>query len=1184
MKEEEKQIVIAGAGGGGKGGGGGGRQAVEAEDSLQSRAMISLLDLIGEGVIGGLVSGAQSIFLDETPLANADGSYNFNGVSWDARYGTQDQDVIEGFSDVETPYNVSVQVKKTSPHVITVNAPSTDAVRVVVSLPSLRQQDKTTGDINGTSVSYKFSISVNGGAYSDVVIDGDSTLTITGKTNSKYQRSHVIRLPKPAGAISWNIRMTRITDDAPDASLSNETWFDSYTEIMESKLSYPNSAIVGVRIDSAQFNHVPQRSYLVNGLYIQVPSNYDPATRGYSGIWNGGLKVALSNNPAWVLYDLLTNTRYGLGNYIQPAQIDKAKLYQIGKYCDELVPDGFGGYEPRFVVNTVIQTQAEAYKLISDLTSAFRGMAYWNGGMVGFTQDSPTSPSMIFTPSNVIDGMFNYTGSARRDRHSVVNVTWNDPLDKFKQKIEYVEDAESVSKFGIRKTDIVAFGCTSRGQANRVGRWLLYTERLESDMVQFKVGLEGATLLPGEVVKIHDTYRAGKRMGGRIAASTATSLTLDSPITLTQNGAMLSMRLPDGSFVDRPVLEEGGVHEVLTWANPLPALPLNNAMWMVSEASLEPILARVIGISQDGTKHDQFLITAIEHNASKFAAIEQNLKLETPKTSVIDPNAVTAPTNVTVAEAQYEVVPGIVGTRLTLSWFAPMPQFEIRWRRTGKYATSWQTITTTSMSVDFENVRKSTHEFQVCAVNSFGRKSSIVSTSYLPIGKTTAPGDVRNFLVTRRTSDLLLTWDAVADIDVQGYEIRVGNSWDASDLITTNFKGTMITHDQDYAGVYYYHIRSIDSHGQYSDNVTTFRLVLDPPAAVDQFDCIQSANRLEFRWRPNSEVNIVAYEIREGSEWATSLLVAQTMSTTYTMPSGTTGSRTFWIKAIASPGIYSDVASFVNSDVVKPQNSNVVFDVDKHAQGFPGITHGLYNFDDALQMEPGVTYGEYLFDVSLPDRFRAQNTIFGAIASVSDQMLTWAQANFAWNEADATKPWAPTGNAASVSARFQIATDIGLLATDIDGWRLNGALNSVSGKLPTIAKKVTYAEGRYGQGVFVSDLTQVGWSVTIPSTFSKTFWIQPKLVTDAIFISLGGSGGTLKVGYSVHEAAFYLEDQAGRRNVVPYLLTQDERVCIGVSQEPSQRALFVASMDAQQSGVDQKPYTALGAFSTLTLY
>lgn len=1213
----ETYPVIAGAGGGGGKGGGGGRAAVEAADSLQSRAMISVLDLIGEGLIGGLVNGAQSIHFDDTPVMNTDGSLNFSGVSWEQRTGSSSQTPISGYSDVETPYNIGVQVKTTTPHTVTVTNPNADAVRVLVTIPSLRAQDSTTGDINGTTVEYKFRVSVNDGPYTDVlfqrsdvqsytyyvdVSDGESTwqeartgyntvvsdsprITVSGKTNSKYQRAHVINLPKPAGAISWNVQMVRLTGDASSASISNDTYFDSFIEIVNAKLSYPNSALVGIRIDSAQFSHIPSRSYLVDGLYIQVPSNYNPTTRAYSGVWNGSMKTAISNNPAWVLYDLLTNTRYGLGNYLSPSQVDKAKLYQIGKYCDEMVPNGFGGVEPRFVVNTVVQAQAEAYKLISDLTSAFRGMAYWNGGIVGFTQDSPTDTSAVFTPSNVIDGVFNYTGSARKDRHSVVNVTWNDPNDKYRQKIEYVEDTDAIAKVGIRKTDMVAFGCTSRGQANRAGRWLLFTERLESDMIQFKVGLDAAMVVPGEVIKIHDTFRAGKRMGGRLTGCTTTTANLDAPVTLTGPGAVISIRLPDGTFADRPVTQGAGTHSTLTWVSPLSAQPVANAVWIMAEASLTPLLARVISVAQDGLDTKQFVITAIEHNSSKFGAIENGLKLEEPKTSVIDVNAITTPTNFIIEEHTYEVAPGLIGTKLALSWTCTMPQYEIRWRRTGKYATSWQTITTSNTSIEIDNVRKSMHEFQLVSMNSFGKRSVNVTGSYLPKGKTTAPGDVLNFKVTRRTTDLLLTWDAVTDVDVSGYEVREGPSWDSGTIVIANFKGTMITHDQDEPGVYHYHIRSLDSGGLYSDNVTTFTLPLDAPAAVSQFDCIQSGNRLEFRWLANTENNIVGYELREGTAWRTSQFVTQVKATTYTLPSGADGTRTFWIKAIVAPGVYSDTPVFINVGVTRPQNTNVLVESNRKTLNFAGVTHGASVVSDTLVMDEGVSRAEYLFDVVLPVRFRAQNTLFTAMDSVAyESTLVWHNANFSWGSLKSNRKWRPAADDNSISALYQIATDVGLLPTDVDGWRLNGNLDSIGNRVASTHSGVSYGEGRYGQGLNVQDTTFVDWNVDIPTWFSKTFWVTPAQVTDANIVTISGGSGWLKVFYSIHDGAFKLEDNLGKQNTVPFTFVSGDKLCIGISQDGSKRSLLVGSMDGKSIGADEKPYAPIGPFTKLALY
>ena len=486
-------------------GSGGGEQQqhvpVEASDTLHSRQMITAVDLIGEGEIGGLVDGAKSIYLNNIPLVNADGLSNFtyteanvtNGsltsvnVPWEFRSGGQSQDLftLEGYDGVEVPHLMSSQVKQGYPVMVSVNTQTVDAVRLTVTVPALMSQDSSTGDTNGSSVSYSFDVSTNGGSYSD---SGLGVIVITGKTRSHYQRTHLITLPKPGN--TWSIRMNRITADSTSSLLQNDLYFDSYSEITNTKLSYPNSAMVAMRLDSQQFSSVPTRSYLVDGLYIKVPTNYDAATRVYTGVWDGTFKVAVSSNPAWVLYDLLTSSRYGLGKYVGAEQVDKAMLYTIGRYCDELVSDGYGGFEPRFSINTSFQSRMDAYKLISDVTSVFRGMSYWNGGMVSFTQDSPTDPSYIYNSANVVDGIFQYTGSALKDRHSVVLVTWNDPLQKYQQQIEYVEDVSLITQFGVRQTEVVAVGCTSRGQAHRVGKWILLSEQQESEMITYKVGID----------------------------------------------------------------------------------------------------------------------------------------------------------------------------------------------------------------------------------------------------------------------------------------------------------------------------------------------------------------------------------------------------------------------------------------------------------------------------------------------------------------------------------------------------------------------------------------------------------------------------------------------------------------------------------------------------------------------
>jgi hypothetical protein len=577
---------------------------------------------------------------------------------------------------------------------------------------------------------------IKSSAFAHVAISGDvmsmsSTINvvITGKTKSLWQRSDKIKLPKPGS--NWVIRLTRLTPDSETSSVLNAIGLQSYTEIIDSRLSYPNSAYIGVTIDAKQFSTVPSRSYLVNGVKIKLPSNYNPITRIYSGTWDGTLNnIAVSNNPAWVMYDMLTKKRYGLGRHLVESQIDKTALYTIGRFCDELVPDGHGGMEPRFTINTSFQSQAEAYKLISDISSVFRGMAYWSGDMVNFSNDAPTDASAIFTPANVIDGVFNYAGSARKDRHSVVLVTWNDPSQGYKQQIEYVENAELIKLYGIRKAEVIGFGCTSRGQANRLGKWMLYTEQYESDMITFKVGLDASFLSPGEVIKINDPTIAGKRMGGRLVNCTATSATLDAPITLADGvNNVLSLRLPDGAFVDREILQGVGTFTTVTWASPLAAVALPNAMWIIAEQTLTPLLARVIGIKDEGA--NTFEVTVVQHNPSKYAAIDaaEPIREENTHILIVAPPPPPPPTAISAEDITYQISPGVFGVKTIISWVGDAPSYEISYRNDRESA-NWVTLRTQFASYEITG-SSGTYEIKICSLNAFGRASKHVSFTHV---------------------------------------------------------------------------------------------------------------------------------------------------------------------------------------------------------------------------------------------------------------------------------------------------------------------------------------------------------------------------------------------------------------------------------------------------------------------
>jgi predicted phage tail protein len=669
MSEQLKRI--SGAGGGkGSSDSGTARAPVEAPDSLQSRSVAKVLDLLGEGEMEGLVDGLRSIYLNETPLQDAEGNSNFQDVSVTVRLGTQDQEYIPGFETQEAETAVSAEVKASTPIVRQITDEEVNAVRVTVGVPGLASQDVNNGDLNGTSVEIAIDVQPDGGSYTAQAIgaNGATTDVISGKTRSRYQRSYMITL---TGAAPWNIRVRRITADSTQASLNNKTFWDAYTEIIDAKLTYPNSAVVGLGINAAQFPAIPTRAYHMKLLRVRVPSNYNPVTRAYTGTWDGTFQIAHTDNPAWCFYDLLTQERYGLGSYIPEELTDKWTLYTIGRYCDELVPDGKGGTEPRFTLNVYLQAREAAYKVINDLASVFRGMVYWASGSVYAVQDSPSDPTAVFTAANVVNGEFTREGSSRKARHTVVLVTWNDPNNFSRPAVEYVEDAAGILRYGIRPTEVVAFGCTSQGQAHRVGKWLLYTELNESEVVTWRTGLDASYLRPGMIAKIMDPARTAIRAGGRLRAATSNSVTLDAPFVIqTAVVYTLTVVMPDGSLVDRVLTNAPGSMTVATFATALPSTDIVQAVWVIGSPTLEAELVRVLAVSEESPT--TYMVAGLTHIPGKFDAIEENISLQVPETSNLRQQAaaILPPTNIVFNE-RLIVDPTGQRKHLDLSWTPP---------------------------------------------------------------------------------------------------------------------------------------------------------------------------------------------------------------------------------------------------------------------------------------------------------------------------------------------------------------------------------------------------------------------------------------------------------------------------------------------------------------------------------
>ena len=700
--------------------------------SLKSNAYARLLDLVSEGEIEGLVDGARSIYLDGTPLQNTDGSYNFANVTWDARTGTQDQTYIPGIPAVESEASVNVKVTVPTPAVRTISNANITSVRVIVYTPSMYNQ-KGDGSMVGVDIQLAIDVQTDGGGYVERLVD-----TISGKTTSKYQRSYLVNL---SGVGPWDIKVRRITADSTDIAWQSDLYWESYTEIIDAKLRYPNSALVGIILDAKTFSGIPTRGYDLKLKKVQIPVNYNPITRAYSGSWNGTFTTAWTDNPAWCFYDLVTNTRYGLGNYIPASQIDKWALYTIAQYCDELVPDGFGGTEPRFTCNLYLQGRQEAFKVVNDMASCFRAMVYWAGGSMTLSQDAPSTPVALFSQSNVVDGRFTYSGSSAKARHTVALVTWNDPSDLYAQKVEYVEDADGIARYGVIPTEVVAIGCTSRGQANRVGRWLLYSERDETEIVAFASGIEASPVRPGDIIKVADASRAGVRLGGRVVSANTTAVTLDSPVTLGAVTWTLYTMLPSGNIGISVV--SGAAGNTINLVSALELAPQPGAQWILTSSSTEAQTFRVVNmVEKEG---GQIEITALKHEPLKYAAVETGLVLETRNISVLDDPPGTASAG-TVVEYLYFTNTDIrVGVNVAWAAGTRAVTYNVSYSVDGAEVGE---VTTNTNSLEILNAKAGTYVFEIAPLSGLDVRGPTYTFTAAVQGKVAPPVSVTGLQMT----------------------------------------------------------------------------------------------------------------------------------------------------------------------------------------------------------------------------------------------------------------------------------------------------------------------------------------------------------------------------------------------------------------------------------------------------
>lgn len=745
----------------------------KAPDSALSVATVKLLYALSEGPIVGPVDGLRSIKLNGTPLISPDGSENFPGTIWDFRSGTVDQEHIAGFPAIENEASQGLPVELKSDNAWThaITDQQLSAVRIRLSWPQIWQV-KTNGDQIGYRIDYAIDLSVDGGSYQTVL-----SATLNDKGTTEYERTHRIDLPE--GFTSAFVRVRRLTPNRNDSNFADLMRIKGLTEVIDKKLRYPNLALGGLRFDAKQFQDTPKFAGLMRGRIVQVPTNYDPHTRTYTGDWNGTFKLAYTNNPVWIWRDLLLHRRYGLGRRITADMVDHWTLYEIGRYCDVMVPDGKGGLQPRMTTNVYIQDSIEGYALLSDLASVFRGSSCWNGSQVTMVADIPgNEDGYVFTRSNII-GEFEYVSAAFPDRHTRAKVAWDNPENEFKTQPAPVTNDELIGVLGHRMLDISRFACTVEGEAIRHGIWALKSEQYEEWSVSFTTGMEGRNVEPGQIICVADELFSGRANGGRISAATKRVITLDIDAEVHEEDRLI-LNLPSGKSEGRIVKSVSG--RLVTVMADYSELPEAECSWSVESADLAVMRFRVQTIEPQGLH--QFKIAATQHEPMKYQAIDTGARIDPQPTSVIPPGVMSPPENITL-ESRSVVSQGIAITGMRITWDS-VPgaiAYNVEWR---KDSGNWVRLPRTgNLGADVEGIYSGRYVARVSSVNAMDVTSIWGTSQEVALtGKVGKPPALAFISATGITMGMVLKWGFPAGAEDTAFtEIEYGTSNTAGSML-----------------------------------------------------------------------------------------------------------------------------------------------------------------------------------------------------------------------------------------------------------------------------------------------------------------------------------------------------------------------------------------------------------------
>ncbi|MBG4095227.1 DUF1983 domain-containing protein [Pseudomonas aeruginosa] len=749
-----------------KGGSSKPKQPSIARDSLQSVATAKLLLAVGEGEFAEGPSD-QDIYLDNTPLMDASGNVNFPNVKWEWRSGSVDQDYIPGIPSVENETTVNVELRSDTPWVRSVTNTQLSAVRLRFAWPALQKQE-SSGDVNGYRIEYAVDVSTDGGAYQQVLLDA-----VGGKTTSRYERSQ--RIDLPAATTGWQVRVRRITPNQNSSLIADTMLIAGLTEVIDAKLRYPNTALLYIEFSAEQFSNIPAVTVECKARKVQVPTTYDPELHTYTGVWDGSFKSAWTNNPAWITYDISTNARFGLGKRIKPWMVDKWELYKIAQYCDQLVPDGKGGQEPRFLCDLNLQSRSQAWTLLRDIAAIYRGMSYWAQGQLVSQADMPRTADFdyVFTRANVIDGKMTYGAASARTRYSRALVSYDNPANNYDTDVTGYSDAPLLRRYGDNPVELSAIGCTRESEAQRRGKWAVLTS-VQDRTITFATGMEGRIPLPGYIIPVADSLLAGREIGGRISAVAGRVVTLDR-VTQAKAGDRLIINLPSGRAEGRTVQSVNGKAVTVTAA--YSEVPEPELCWALDADDLAVQLYRVMSTKRDD--NGQWTINGLQYEPSKFDHIDTGARLEERPISIIPVTTVQPPASVALS-SRWTIDQGLAVSTMTITWPAVegAVAYDVEWKKdSGNWIRLPRAGTT---SVDVTGIYAGGYLARVRAVSAFDITSVWKSSILTQLsGKTGAPPAVAYLRTQSRVFGIGLEWGFPAGAeDTQRTEIWYGTTTD----------------------------------------------------------------------------------------------------------------------------------------------------------------------------------------------------------------------------------------------------------------------------------------------------------------------------------------------------------------------------------------------------------------------